>query len=98
MDSIGEKLRRERLRQNLDLAQVANETRIDRRFLEAIEAEEWGRLPGKFFINSFVRQYADALGLDAVEFDAELKRLLEIEMASPVSEPVGRPTYLPPLL
>ena len=79
MSSIGEKLRQERLRQNLSLAQVANETRIDRRFLEAIEAEEWSRLPSKFYIKSFVRQYASALGVDVSEVDAELGRLFEVE-------------------
>ncbi len=95
MSSIGEKLRQERLRQNLDLSQLANETRIDRRFLEAIEAEEWGRLPGKFFINSFVRLYADALGVDAGEVDAELGRLFEVDKPASVSEPehVGRLTH-----
>ena len=98
MASIGEKLRQERRRQNLNLARVANQTRISRQFLEAIEAEEWGRLPGKFFVNSFVRQYARALGVDAREVDAELERLFEVEETPSVveSNPQHQRIRLPP--
>ena len=98
MASIGERLRQERQRQNLDLAKVANQTKISRQFLEAIEAEEWGRLPGKFFVNNFVRQYARALGVDAREVDAELERLFEGEDTVSVIErnPQHQRIYPPP--
>jgi transcriptional regulator with XRE-family HTH domain len=97
MASIGEKLRQERLRQNLGLAQVADQTKIGRKFLEAIEAEQWDRLPGKFFIKSFVRLYASALGVDAGEVEAALDRLLETEKPASGTEPehTGRLTQLP---
>lgn len=75
MPSIGETLRQERLRLGLSLEEVADRTRINARFLEAIEAEEWGRLPGRFFARSFARQYASTLGVDASLFQAELAKL-----------------------
>jgi len=75
MDSIGERLRQERLQQGLDLNQIAEFTKISSIMLEAIEADDFDRLPGTFFARSFVRQYAQALGLDEDEFESELRRV-----------------------
>jgi cytoskeleton protein RodZ len=77
MSSIGETLRRERLRQNLDLGQISRELKISQRFLEAIEDDRFDRLPAGVFAKSFVRQYANLLGLDAEELVAELQRTIE---------------------
>lgn len=77
MTSIGETLRRERVRRNLGLGQIASETKISAKLLEAIEAEEFDKLPGGVFARSFVRQYAQVLGLDAAELVSELDRKLE---------------------
>lgn len=75
MNSIGERLRQERLRRGLDLNQIAEFTKISPIMLEAIEADDFDRLPGSFFARSFVRQYAQALGLDEEEFESELRRV-----------------------
>jgi cytoskeleton protein RodZ len=86
MASIGETLRQERHRQNLDVAQLADRTKIGAKILEAIEAEQWDRLPGTFFAKSFIRQYAAALGVDADKVEAELERLFEIEKPATEAE------------
>jgi cytoskeleton protein RodZ len=77
MSSIGETLRRERLRQNLDLEQISRELKISHRFLEAIEEERFDQLPAGVFAKSFVRQYAHLLGLDPDEMAAEVQRAIE---------------------
>jgi cytoskeleton protein RodZ len=77
MTAIGETLRQERLRRNLGLQQISNELKLSKRFLEAIEAEQFDRLPGGVFTRSFVRQYARYLGLDGEELAAEVARLAE---------------------
>jgi len=77
MTSIGETLRRERLRRNLDLGQISSELKISARFLEAIETEDFNKLPGGVFTKSFVRQYATLLGLDAEELASEVERVIE---------------------
>ena len=78
MASIGEILRQERHRRNLEVTQLADQTKIGAKILEAIEAEQWDRLPGKFFAKSFIRQYAAALGVDADKVESELERLFEV--------------------
>jgi cytoskeleton protein RodZ len=77
MIAIGETLRRERLKRNLELQQISDELKLSRRFLEAIENEQFDRLPGGVFTRSFVRQYARLLGLDEEELAAEVVRLTE---------------------
>ncbi len=75
MSSIGETLRNERLRQGLELQAVAESTKINKRMLQAIEAEDFSKLPGGVFTRNFVRQYAVALKLDPAPLESELKRL-----------------------
>ncbi|HOK46320.1 MAG TPA: helix-turn-helix transcriptional regulator, partial [Bryobacteraceae bacterium] len=67
MNSIRDKLREERLRLGLTIEQISEATKINPGLLEAIEANEWDRLPGAFFTRSFIRQFADALGIDPAE-------------------------------
>ena len=76
MSSVGETLRRERLRKELGLAQISRETKISARLLEAIEKDQFDLLPGGVFAKSFVRQYARFLGLDEEELAAEVEKVV----------------------
>ncbi|MGA2328737.1 MAG: RodZ domain-containing protein [Bryobacteraceae bacterium] len=91
MDSIGERLRQERLRRGFNLQQIAEFTKISAVFLEAIEADDLERLPGIFFTRSFVRQYARALGLEEAEFEPELNRLAACERVPTIEGPPASP-------
>src|SRR5215510_5558292 len=64
MTPVGETLRRERLKRNLDLEEISRELKISARFLQAIENDQYDKLPGGVFAKSFVRQYARLMGLD----------------------------------
>src|SRR5215218_6482548 len=64
MPSIGETLREARMRQRLDIADVEMRTKIRAKYLRALENEEFGMLPGPTFVKTFLRTYAEALGLD----------------------------------
>lgn len=89
MASIGEILRRARMRRGWDLERVSRETKISARLLEAIEEEQFDRLPGGIFTRNFIRQYAHALDLDDQEFNAELSQLQLDEHAAMQAEPNG---------
>ena len=84
MPSAGELLRNERLQRKRGLPDIASETRISVRYLEAIEADDIAILPGDFFYRSFIRQYATALGLD----DSAIKRILEAVEPAPEIDPL----------
>jgi cytoskeletal protein RodZ len=77
MISVGESLRRERLKRNLELGQISNELKIALRFLEAIESEHFEKLPGRLFAKNFVRQYARMVDLDEHYLVAQLQRTLD---------------------
>jgi cytoskeleton protein RodZ len=85
MTSIGEILRRERLKRNLELGQIAQELKIASRFLEAIEAGQLDKLPGGLFTKSFTMQYARLLGLDEEKIAGELQRALDPPPEFPAS-------------
>ena len=76
MSSVGETLRRERLRKDMSLEQISRETKISARLLEAIENDHFELLPGGVFAKSFVRQYARFLGLDEEELAGELEKAI----------------------
>jgi cytoskeletal protein RodZ len=88
MTSPGTILRRARSQQGLDLTEVATRIKVNRKYLEAMEADDWKSLPGGFFYKSFVRQYAEALGLDADEIEEALAAI-QIEEA-PLPAPLPR--------
>jgi Helix-turn-helix domain len=58
MFTVCEVLQRARLDQGIDLATVAARTKINAKYLQAIEADDRKSLPGGFFYKSFVHQYA----------------------------------------
>ena len=62
--SIGEKLRLAREARGIALRQISEQTRISIRYLEAIEADDYKRLPGGIFNRSFIRAYAKFVGVD----------------------------------
>jgi cytoskeleton protein RodZ len=99
MTSIGETLRRERIRRNLDLDHISRELKISPKLLEAIEAEQFQKLPGSVFAKSFVRQYAHLLGLDEEELAAEVQRTLqpqtELPRVTEARQPLAAPIQVP---
>jgi transcriptional regulator with XRE-family HTH domain len=85
MSSIGDTLRRERLRRGWTLKQVADETKIRPHLLEALEEDRLNGLPSALLTRSFARQYARALGLDK-EALVSVERQIE-ELAAQIPEP-----------
>ncbi len=68
---FGERLKRERELREVSLEEVAKSTRIGLRFLEALENEQWERLPGGIFNRGFVRAIAHYLGLSEEDLLSE---------------------------
>ncbi len=64
MDSLGNNLRRTREERGISLEEISQKTKISTRLLQAIENEQFDRLPGGLISRSFVRQYARELGVD----------------------------------
>ncbi|MGI8779509.1 MAG: helix-turn-helix domain-containing protein [Solirubrobacteraceae bacterium] len=65
MQEIGDQLRETRMRNRIDITEVEAATKIRAKYLRALENEEWELLPGPTFVKTFLRTYADYLGLDS---------------------------------
>ena len=65
--SFGEELRREREIRGISLKEIADATKISKRFLEAIERNDHRTLPAPVFTRGFVREYSRYLGLNCEE-------------------------------
>jgi cytoskeletal protein RodZ len=63
-ETIGEKLRLAREARGIALRDISEQTRISIRYLEAIETDDYRRLPGGIFNRSFIRAYAKFIGYD----------------------------------
>ncbi|ASK63462.1 helix-turn-helix domain-containing protein [Virgibacillus phasianinus] len=64
---IGTKLKEARVAQDLSLESVQETTKIQKRYLVAIEEGNFQILPGKFYARAFIKEYATAVGLDPGE-------------------------------
>ncbi len=65
--SLGVQLRCAREARNLSLRDISDQTRISRRYLEAIEMDDYKNLPGGIFNRSFVKAFAKIVGMNAAE-------------------------------
>ncbi len=65
--SFGEELRREREIRGISLKEIADATKVSKRFLEALERNDHRTLPAPVFTRGFVREYARYVGLNVEE-------------------------------
>ena len=65
--TIGEQLRLAREGRGIPLREISDQTRISVHYLEAIESNDYKRLPGGIFNRSFVKAYAKYVGYDEKE-------------------------------
>ena len=64
MASVGQKLKDARIAKGLTLDDLQQTTKIQKRYLIAIEEGNYDALPGKFYVKAFARQYAETVGLN----------------------------------
>ncbi|WP_125581218.1 helix-turn-helix domain-containing protein [Lacticaseibacillus suibinensis] len=67
MDEIGQKLRTARIEKGYTLDDLQQITKIQKRYLIAIEEGNFDALPGDFYVRAFIKQYAETVGLNADE-------------------------------
>lgn len=64
-DAFGPNLRRARIQRGLSLGQIATAMKVEPALLEELEQNEFSRWPKGVYARSFLRQYADAVGVDS---------------------------------
>ncbi|WP_026689834.1 helix-turn-helix domain-containing protein [Alteribacter aurantiacus] len=88
MSELGLRLKTAREERGLSLEELQIKTKIQKRYLLAIEEGAFDRLPGEFYVRAFVKNYADAVGLDP--------ELLFVEHKDELPQPKKESSQLPP--
>lgn len=70
LTQLGTQLRSQRQEQGISLEKVAAKTRIQRRLLQAIKESQIDELPEPIYVQSFIKQYANMLGLNGAELSS----------------------------
>jgi len=95
---LGRLLKGEREKKGFSLDQLSRITRLRRHFIEALEDENWDRLPSPVYVKGFIRSYAQGLGFDGKEAISLYERIAPVEEEIPkpltvLKEPKRRSAY-----
>ena len=84
MDEVGQKLRNARIKKGYTIDDLQQITKIQKRYLIAIEEGQFDHLPGDFYVRAFIKQYSDAVGISSDDLLEEYKS--DIPNAQPTQE------------
>ncbi len=65
MTELGNRLKEAREEKGMSLDDLQAATKIQKRYLTALEEGNYDIIPGKFYVRAFIKQYAEAVGLDS---------------------------------
>ena len=91
--TIGEQLRLAREGRGIPLREISDQTRISMHYLEAIESNDYKRLPGGIFNRSFVKAYARYVGYDEKEAIEGYTRYMRDELGDAGDEVASTPYH-----
>jgi transcriptional regulator with XRE-family HTH domain len=86
-ESFGARLRQRRERKEISLTTIAEQTKIKRSLLDALERDDLSHWPGGIFRRAFIRDYAHAIGLDPDVIAREFQELYPDPIESVVLMP-----------
>lgn len=92
MASFGEELRRERELRGIKLSDISGATRVNAKFLEALEENRFEEVPGGVFTRGIIKAYARHLGID----EEELLNAYALEAGKRKGAGSSRPAGTPP--
>jgi cytoskeleton protein RodZ len=97
MESVGTRLRQARESRGYTVEQIARDTHIAKRFLEALETEDYDVIPGQPYLLGFLRTYSEYLGLEPEETVSLYHNMQLQEQPPPIDELISTRPKLPTL-
>uniref|UniRef100_UPI00403F9493 cell shape determination protein RodZ n=1 Tax=Bacillus sp. FSL K6-1003 TaxID=2954675 RepID=UPI00403F9493 len=89
MTELGIRLKEAREEKAMSLDDLQAATKIQKRYLTALEEGNYDIIPGKFYVRAFIKQYAEAVGLDADQLFEEYKKDIPNTYHDDVSEKIS---------
>ncbi|WP_053362187.1 helix-turn-helix domain-containing protein [Bacillus sp. FJAT-27251] len=90
MTELGVRLKEAREARGLSLEQLQDLTKIQKRYLIGIEEGNYSMMPGKFYVRAFIKQYAEAVGLDPEEIFEQYKDEIPATYSDDLPEQLSR--------
>jgi cytoskeletal protein RodZ len=75
-ESLGSELRKQREIRGVSLKEIADATKISKRYLESLEQDDFASLPAPVFTRGFVREYARYIGLNSEEMASRYSQII----------------------
>jgi cytoskeletal protein RodZ len=89
LSELGNRLKEARLLKGLSLDALQEITKIQKRYLIGIEEGNFSSMPGKFYVRAFIKQYAEAVGLEPEvlfeEFNSEIPNIVSDDIPGHLS-------------
>ncbi|MBD7942631.1 helix-turn-helix domain-containing protein [Psychrobacillus sp. AK 1817] len=86
MTELGTRLKEARIAKGYSIEDLQEITKIQKRYLANIEEGNYSTMPGAFYVRAFIKQYAEAVGLNG----DELLETYKAEIPSPANEEVAK--------
>ncbi|THE09091.1 helix-turn-helix domain-containing protein [Bacillus timonensis] len=90
MTELGTRLKEAREQKDLSLDDLQQITKIQKRYLVGIEEGNYSVMPGKFYVRAFIKQYAEAVGLNPEELFEEFKSEIPGTYNDDIPEQISR--------
>lgn len=90
MTELGKRLREAREEKQISLDELQEMTKIQKRYLIGIEEGNYAIMPGNFYVRAFIRQYAEAVGLDPDELFEQYKQDIPQSYQEDIPQPLSR--------
>ncbi|AIE59723.1 helix-turn-helix domain-containing protein [Bacillus methanolicus] len=90
MTELGNRLKEAREAKGLSLDQLQDLTKIQKRYLKGIEEGNYSMMPGKFYVRAFIKQYAEAVGIEPEELFEEYKNEIPATYDDELPEQLSR--------
>jgi cytoskeleton protein RodZ len=91
MDQLGQTFKDARTQSGKTIEDAVRETKIAKKYLIAIENEDFDIFPGETYLIGFLRNYAQFLGLDADEMVIKYRDYKIQEQPAPIEQLIARP-------
>lgn len=92
LNEMGTRLKEARIAKGYSLEDLQDVTKIQKRYLAGIEEGNYSMMPGQFYVRAFIKQYADAVGLNADELLEQHKAEMPETTKEQVSKPIAAPS------
>lgn len=90
MTELGNRLKEARLAKDMSHDDLQKVTKIQKRYLVGIEEGDYSMMPGKFYVRAFIKQYAEAVGIEPEEIFEQYKDDIPAQVNDDIPEKLSR--------